>query len=161
VDERLQRASSHGLGFLGLPAENAAIKNNTPPRQWTLTNIASMKKQFKRLGFAYDWKREVTTCMPDYYVEPVVLPQDVRASLVYRKNSRVNWCPDCATVLANEQVVGRLLLASRDDPGYPERTRTVVHAHHQLLRRTFARPRQVERLARESSYHAAQLDWSK
>ena len=59
----------HPMGWdsFGLPAENAAIKNNTPPRQWTLGNIAAMKEQMKRLGFAYDWSREVTTCLPDYY----------------------------------------------------------------------------------------------
>jgi leucyl-tRNA synthetase len=99
----------HPMGWdsFGLPAENAAIKNNTPPRQWTLTNIASMKKQFKRLGFAYDWKREVTTCFPDYYRwNQWFFLKMYERGLVYRKNSRVNWCPDCATVLANEQVVG-------------------------------------------------------
>src|SRR5436305_13794167 len=60
----------HPMGWdsFGLPAENAAIKNNTPPRQWTLANIANMKAQMKRLGFAYDWSREVTTCRPDYYI---------------------------------------------------------------------------------------------
>jgi len=99
----------HPMGWdsFGLPAENAAIKNNTPPRQWTLTNIASMKKQFKRLGFAYDWNREVTTCFPDYYRwNQWFFLKMYERGLVYRKNSRVNWCPDCATVLANEQVVG-------------------------------------------------------
>ena len=59
----------HPMGWdsFGLPAENAAIKNNTPPREWTLRNIAAMKAQMKRLGFAYDWSREVTTCLPEYY----------------------------------------------------------------------------------------------
>src|SRR5271168_4354041 len=99
----------HPMGWdsFGLPAENAAIKNNTPPRQWTLTNIANMKAQMKRLGFAYDWKREVTTCLPDYYRwNQWFFLKMYERGLVYRKNSRVNWCPDCATVLANEQVVG-------------------------------------------------------
>ena len=99
----------HPMGWdsFGLPAENAAIKNNTPPRQWTLNNIASMKVQFKRLGFAYDWQREVTTCLPDYYRwNQWFFLKMYERGLVYRKNSRVNWCPDCATVLANEQVVG-------------------------------------------------------
>jgi leucyl-tRNA synthetase len=99
----------HPMGWdsFGLPAENAAIKNNTPPREWTFANIASMKAQFKRLGFAYDWKREVTTCMPDYYRwNQWFFLKMYERGLVYRKNSRVNWCPDCATVLANEQVVG-------------------------------------------------------
>ena len=99
----------HPMGWdsFGLPAENAAIKNNTPPRQWTLNNIASMKVQFKRLGFAYDWQREVTTCLPDYYRwNQWFFLKMYERGLVYRKNSRVNWCPECATVLANEQVVG-------------------------------------------------------
>ena len=99
----------HPMGWdsFGLPAENAAIKNNTPPRQWTLANIANMKAQMKRLGFAYDWQREVTTCMPDYYRwNQWFFLKMYERGLVYRKNSRVNWCPECATVLANEQVVG-------------------------------------------------------
>jgi leucyl-tRNA synthetase len=99
----------HPMGWdsFGLPAENAAIKNNTPPRQWTLNNIARMKVQFKRLGFAYDWQREVTTCMPEFYRwNQWFFLKMYERGLVYRKNSRVNWCPDCATVLANEQVVG-------------------------------------------------------
>jgi leucyl-tRNA synthetase len=99
----------HPMGWdsFGLPAENAAIKNNTPPREWTLSNIASMKAQMKRLGFAYDWKREVTTCMPEFYRwNQWFFLKMYERGLVYRKNSRVNWCPDCATVLANEQVVG-------------------------------------------------------
>ncbi len=99
----------HPMGWdsFGLPAENAAIKNNTPPRDWTLANIANMKAQMKRLGFAYDWQREVTTCLPEYYRwnQWFFLKMHERG-LVYRKKSRVNWCPECATVLANEQVVG-------------------------------------------------------
>jgi leucyl-tRNA synthetase len=99
----------HPMGWdsFGLPAENAAISNNTPPRKWTLRNIANMKTQMKRLGFAYDWSREVTTCLPDYYKwnQWFFLKLYERA-LAYRKKSKVNWCPKCATVLANEQVVG-------------------------------------------------------
>ncbi|HKF03009.1 MAG TPA: leucine--tRNA ligase [Candidatus Sulfotelmatobacter sp.] len=99
----------HPMGWdsFGLPAENAAIKNNTPPREWTLRNIANMKAQMKRLGFAYDWAREVTTCLPDYYRwnQWFFLRLHERG-LVYRKKSKVNWCPKCATVLANEQVLG-------------------------------------------------------
>jgi leucyl-tRNA synthetase len=99
----------HPMGWdsFGLPAENAAIKNNTPPREWTLANIANMKAQMKRLGFAYDWEREVTTCLPEYYRwNQWFFLKMYERGLVYRKNSRVNWCPECATVLANEQVVG-------------------------------------------------------
>jgi leucyl-tRNA synthetase len=99
----------HPMGWdsFGLPAENAAIQNNTPPREWTLRNIASMKRQMKRLGFAYDWAREVTTCLPEYYKwNQWFFLKFYERGLAYRKKSRVNWCPKCATVLANEQVVG-------------------------------------------------------
>jgi len=98
----------HPMGWdsFGLPAENAAIQNNTPPRQWTLGNIANMKAQMKRLGFAYDWSREVTTCLPDYYRwNQWFFLKLFEQGLAYRKKSKVNWCPKCATVLANEQVV--------------------------------------------------------
>src|SRR5579863_3683198 len=99
----------HPMGWdsFGLPAENAAISNNTPPREWTLRNIANMKAQMKRLGFAYDWSREVTTCLPDYYRwNQWFFLKLYGQGLVYRKKSKVNWCPKCATVLANEQVLG-------------------------------------------------------
>ncbi|MGA8213904.1 MAG: leucine--tRNA ligase [Candidatus Sulfotelmatobacter sp.] len=98
----------HPMGWdsFGLPAENAAIQNNTPPRQWTLGNIAKMKAQMNRLGFAYDWSREVTTCLPDYYRwNQWFFLKFYEKGLAYRKKSKVNWCPQCATVLANEQVV--------------------------------------------------------
>ena len=98
----------HPMGWdsFGLPAENAAIQNNTPPRQWTLSNIAKMKAQMNRLGFAYDWSREVTTCLPDYYRwNQWFFLKFYEKGLAYRKKSKVNWCPKCATVLANEQVV--------------------------------------------------------
>ena len=98
----------HPMGWdaFGLPAENAAIKNNTPPREWTLSNIAAMKRQMQRIGFSYDWSTEVTTCLPDYYRwnQWFFLRMHERG-LVYRKKSKVNWCPECRTVLANEQVV--------------------------------------------------------
>ncbi|HEY1799329.1 MAG TPA: leucine--tRNA ligase [Terriglobales bacterium] len=99
----------HPMGWdsFGLPAENAAISNNTPPREWTLRNIANMKRQMRRLGFAYDWSREVTTCLPDYYKwNQWFFLKLYEKGLAYRKKSKVNWCPKCATVLANEQVVG-------------------------------------------------------
>ena len=98
----------HPMGWdsFGLPAENAAISANTPPREWTLRNIANMKAQMKRLGFAYDWSREVTTCLPDYYRwNQWFFLKLYEKGLAYRKKSKVNWCPKCATVLANEQVV--------------------------------------------------------
>ena len=98
----------HPMGWdsFGLPAENAAIQNNTPPREWTLRNIANMKAQMKRLGFAYDWSREVTTCLPEYYRwNQWFFLKLYEQGLAYRKKSKVNWCPKCATVLANEQVL--------------------------------------------------------
>jgi leucyl-tRNA synthetase len=98
----------HPMGWdsFGLPAENAAIQNNTPPRQWTLGNVVKMKAQMNRLGFAYDWSREVTTCLPDYYRwNQWFFLKFYEKGLAYRKKSKVNWCPKCATVLANEQVV--------------------------------------------------------
>jgi leucyl-tRNA synthetase len=98
----------HPMGWdsFGLPAENAAIQNNTPPRQWTLGNIAKMKAQMNRLGFAYDWSREVTTCLPEYYRwNQWFFLKLYEKGLAYRKKSKVNWCPKCATVLANEQVL--------------------------------------------------------
>ena len=109
----------HPMGWdsFGLPAENAAIKNNTPPREWTLRNIAAMKVQMNRLGFAYDWSREVTTCLPDYYRwNQWFFLKLYAAGLAYRKKSKVNWCPQCATVLANEQVVGGMCWRHEDTP---------------------------------------------
>ncbi|MGD0738677.1 MAG: leucine--tRNA ligase [Terracidiphilus sp.] len=98
----------HPMGWdaFGLPAENAALKNNTPPREWTLANIAAMKRQMLRLGLGYDWATEVTTCLPEYYRwNQWFFLRMYEKGLVYRKKSKVNWCPECATVLANEQVV--------------------------------------------------------
>jgi leucyl-tRNA synthetase len=98
----------HPMGWdaFGLPAENAAIKNNTHPKKWTLQNIANMKTQMKRLGFSYDWSTETTTCLPEYYRwNQWFFLKMYEQGLVYRKKSKVNWCPQCATVLANEQVV--------------------------------------------------------
>src|SRR5665213_2839646 len=98
----------HPMGWdaFGLPAENAALKNNTPPRDWTLSNIAAMRRQMDRLGLSYDWQREITTCLPEYYRwNQWFFLKLYERGLAYRKNSKVNWCPLCATVLANEQVV--------------------------------------------------------
>ncbi len=98
----------HPMGWdaFGLPAENAAIKNNTPPKEWTLHNISAMKAQMKRLGFAYDWSTELATCLPDYYRwNQWFFLKLYENGLAYRKSAKVNWCPECATVLANEQVL--------------------------------------------------------
>lgn len=98
----------HPMGWdaFGLPAENAAIKHGVAPARWTKENIATMKSQFKQLGLSFDWDREVTTCLPDYYRwTQWLFLQFYQAGLAYKKEGRVNWCPSCQTVLANEQVV--------------------------------------------------------
>ncbi len=98
----------HPMGWdaFGLPAENAAIKNNRHPHEWTHANIAEMKRQHRRMGFSYDWDREVTTCEPEYYRwNQWFFLKMLERGLAYRKKALVNWCPECATVLANEQVI--------------------------------------------------------
>src|SRR5216683_1302432 len=98
----------HPMGWdaFGLPAENAAIKNNTHPREWTVNNITHMKKQLARMGFAYDWQFELSTCEPEYYRwNQWFFLKMYERGLAYRKLALVNWCPECGTVLANEQVV--------------------------------------------------------
>jgi leucyl-tRNA synthetase len=97
----------HPMGWdaFGLPAENAAIKNNSHPAEWTYANIDEMREQLQRLGYSYDWRREVASCRPEYYKwEQLFFLKFLEKGLVYRKNSPVNWCPGCNTVLANEQV---------------------------------------------------------
>ncbi|HHU62678.1 MAG TPA: leucine--tRNA ligase [Clostridiales bacterium] len=101
----------HPMGWdaFGLPAENAAIKNNVHPNKWTWDNIESMRKQLKSLGISYDWDREVATCHPNYYKwTQWLFLQLYKKGLAYKKKSAVNWCPSCKTVLANEQVVNGL-----------------------------------------------------
>ncbi|WP_233113642.1 leucine--tRNA ligase [Aggregatibacter actinomycetemcomitans] len=94
-----------GWDAFGLPAEGAAVKNNTAPAKWTYENIAYMKNQLQLLGFSYDWDREVTTCRPEYYKwEQWFFTELYKKGLVYKKTSTVNWCPNDKTVLANEQV---------------------------------------------------------
>jgi len=98
----------HPMGWdaFGLPAENAAIQNQRHPREWTVSNIAHMKKQLQRMGFGYDWDCEISTCEPEYYRwNQWFFLKMMERGLAYRKKSLVNWCPECATVLANEQVV--------------------------------------------------------
>lgn len=98
----------HPMGFdsFGLPAENAAIKNGTPPAEWTFRNIEEMTEQLKQLGISYDWEREVETCNPNYYRwMQWIFVQFFNKGLAYKKENPVNWCPSCQTVLANEQVI--------------------------------------------------------
>ncbi len=98
----------HPMGWdaFGLPAENAAIANKTHPRAWTNNNIAEFQRVLRRFGFSYDWRREISTCEPEYYRwNQWFFLRMLERGLAYRKKSRVNWCPKCCTVLANEQVV--------------------------------------------------------
>jgi leucyl-tRNA synthetase len=98
----------HPMGWdaFGLPAENAAIKNNTHPREWTNRNIVEFQRVLRRFGFSYDWRREISTCEPEYYRwNQWFFLRMLERGLAYRKKSRVNWCPKCCTVLANEQVI--------------------------------------------------------
>ncbi|MFB0565031.1 MAG: leucine--tRNA ligase [Candidatus Aminicenantaceae bacterium] len=101
----------HPIGWdaLGMPAENAAIRHGVHPQKWTLDNIAHMKCQLKKLGFSYDWSREVNTCLPEYYKwNQWIFLKMFEQGLAYRRISWINWCPRCQTVLANEQVIGEL-----------------------------------------------------
>jgi leucyl-tRNA synthetase len=98
----------HPMGWdaFGLPAENAALKEGKDPRDWTLGNIAHMKAQMQRLGFAIDWNRELASCQPEYYRwNQWFFLKMFERGLAYRKEALLNWCPECGTVLANEQVV--------------------------------------------------------
>ena len=91
-----------GWDAFGLPAENAAIKNRVAPAKWTYENITYMRDQLKRLGFAYDWDRELATCKPDYYRwEQWLFTRLFKKGLAYKKTAGVNWCPNDQTVLAN------------------------------------------------------------
>ncbi len=97
----------HPMGWdaFGMPAENAAIANNTHPAKWTYDNINNMRSQLKRMGFSYDWNREIATCRPEYYRwEQWLFIKMYEKGMVYRKQALVNWCENCQTVLANEQV---------------------------------------------------------
>ncbi|MFV0421436.1 leucine--tRNA ligase [Oleidesulfovibrio sp.] len=98
----------HPMGWdaFGLPAENAAIKHDTHPAKWTYSNIDNMRSQLKRLGYSYDWRRELATCDKEYYRwEQLFFLKFMEKGLIYRKKAAQNWCPKCNTVLANEQVV--------------------------------------------------------
>jgi leucyl-tRNA synthetase len=98
----------HPMGWdaFGLPAENAAIKNKMPPREWTEKNIIEFRRVLRRFGFSYDWRREFATCDPEYYRwNQWLFLRMYEKGLAFRKKSKVNWCPACCTVLANEQVI--------------------------------------------------------
>jgi leucyl-tRNA synthetase len=109
----------HPIGWdaFGLPAENAAIKRGIPPREWTNANIAQMKAVCRRFGFSYDWRREISTCEPEYYRwNQWFFLRMLERGLAYRKHSPVNWCPKCQTVLANEQVIDGCCWQHEDTP---------------------------------------------
>ncbi len=109
----------HPMGWdaFGMPAENAAIKNNSRPDEWTFENIDAMRKQFQRMGFSYDWDREIATCVPEYYRwNQWFLTRMWHRGLLYRKNAIVNWCVKCNTSLANEQAEGGYCWRHEDTP---------------------------------------------
>ncbi|MGH9755211.1 MAG: leucine--tRNA ligase [Blastocatellia bacterium] len=109
----------HPMGWdaFGMPAENAAIKNNARPDQWTFENIDAMRAQFKRMGFSYDWRREVASCTPEYYRwNQWFFIEMWKRGLLYRKNATVNWCVKCNTSLANEQAEGGFCWRHEDTP---------------------------------------------
>jgi len=116
----------HPMGWdaFGMPAENAAIEHGVHPAKWTYDNISYMKKQLKRMGFSYDWDRELATCDPSYYKwEQLVFLKMYERGLAYKKRSSVNWCEVCKTVLANEQVLGdgKCWRGHADDPGVTQK----------------------------------------
>jgi leucyl-tRNA synthetase len=109
----------HPIGWdaFGLPAENAAMERNVHPREWTLGNVAEFTRVCNRFGFSYDWRREISTCEPEYYRwNQWFFLRMLERGLAYRKKSRVNWCPKCQTVLANEQVVEGCCWRHQDTP---------------------------------------------
>ena len=110
----------HPMGWdaFGLPAENAAIKAGMHPRDWTLSNIAQMKRRCSGMGFAYDWSREIATCEPEYYRwNQWFFLKMFERGLAYRKKALLNWCPECAHRARERAGGGRLLLAARNDAG--------------------------------------------
>ncbi len=109
----------HPMGWdaFGMPAENAAIKHNARPDQWTFENIEAMRVQLKRMGFSYDWRREIASCAPEYYRwNQWFFIQMWKRGLLYRKNAIVNWCAKCNTSLANEQAEGGYCWRHEDTP---------------------------------------------
>ena len=141
-----------------MPAENAAMEKKVHPGAWTRENIATMRGQLKRLGFALDWSRELATCEPDYYGHEQALFLDlIEAGLVYRKESEVNWDPVDMTVLANEQVIDGKGWRS-GAPVERKKLSPVVPQDHRLRRRAARRPRHARPVARQGPADAGKLD---
>jgi leucyl-tRNA synthetase len=152
----------HPMGWdaFGMPAENAAIANNTHPAKWTYENIDAMRAQLKRLGFSYDWDRELATCRPEYYRwEQWLFLKMAEKGMAYRKESYVNWCEPCQTVLANEQVEAGMCWRC----GKPVRQKKLWQWFFKIT--DFAEDLLVHcdasRLAGQGDHHAAQLDRQK
>jgi leucyl-tRNA synthetase len=152
----------HPMGWdaFGMPAENAAMERHVHPGEWTRANIATMRAQLKRLGFALDWSRELATCEPDYYGhEQALFLALYEAGLVYRKESEVNWDPVDMTVLANEQVIDGaagapgLLSSGATEPMVPE--------DHRLRRGVAGGIRDARSVAGQGSADAGELDRQK
>ena len=151
----------HPMGWdaFGMPAENAAMARKVHPARWTYDNIEYMRTQLKRLGFSYDWDRELATCDPDYYKwEQLFFVKMWEKGLVYRHRSLVNWCDRCQTVLANEQVVGEGHCWRCDTPVQGQGIGAVVLPDHPLCRGTSLLLREAAGLAGKGPDHAAQLD---
>ena len=150
----------HPMGWdaFGLPAENAAMQNNTSPAEWTYANIAAMRAQLQSMGLSLDWSREIATCDPSYYKHQQKLFLDfLDAGLVARKKSKVNWDPVDQTVLANEQVIdGRGWRSGRDRRA--ARTHPMVPQDHRLFGRSARQPRPARSLAGKSPPDAEELD---
>jgi len=124
----------HPMGWdaFGLPLKTPPSRTTLHPLTWTRNNIHEFQRVLRRFGFSYDWRREISTCDPQYYVGiSGFFCACSSVGLAYRKKSRVNWCPKCCTVLANEQVVnGGLLLAPRRHPRRVPRNRAMVPQDH-------------------------------
>jgi leucyl-tRNA synthetase len=152
----------HPMGWdaFGMPAENAAIANRTHPARWTYANIDTMRAQLKRLGFSYDWERELATCKPEYYRwEQWLFLRMYEKGLAYRKESYVNWCEDCQTVLANEQVEAGACWRCGNRCG---RKSSGSGFSASPIRRGPAGPlRPAARVAGEGHHHAEKLDRQK
>ena len=152
----------HPMGWdaFGLPAENAAIKSGTHPRDWTISKIAQMKEQMHRMGFGYDWSREISTCEPEYYRwNQWFFLKMLERGLAYRKQALLNWCPECGTVLANEQVVNGCCWRHETTPVEQRALQQWFLKITVLRGRTAGRLEDAgRRMAGAGHHHAAQLD---